>query len=137
MSKLANEPSGSQKKWATNLLNKIADNGSLLKSYPYYPCQVWRIGDQPVMVLGGELVVGYAIELKRIFGPETFVLGYSNDLMSYIPTATIIKEGGYEGASSQRGYGLSGVWSESIETLILQEMARLGVQAGLTKAEVK
>lgn len=133
LTKISKEPSGSQKNWATNLLAKVANNKSLLKSYPYYPCQVWKLGDQPIMVLGGELVIEYAIELKKIFGPDIFVLGYSNDLMSYIPSATIIKEGGYEGESSQRGYGLSGVWAENIETMILQEMERLGLQAGLTK----
>ena len=89
------------------------------------------------MILGGELVVEYAIELKKVFGLNTFVIGYSNDLMSYIPSATIIQEGGYEGESSQRGYGLPGVWSENIETLIIREMENLGVQAGLTKSGIR
>jgi neutral ceramidase len=131
LTKIANEPTGSQKKWASNLLAKIVKDESLLMSYPYYPCQVWKLGDQPIMVLGGELVIEYSIELKKIFGPNTFVLGYSNDLMSYIPSVTIIKEGGYEGASSQRGYGMPGVWAENIEATILQEMSKLGKQAGI------
>jgi len=91
-------------------------------------------GNQPIMILGGELVIEYAIKLKQIFGLNTYVIGYSNDLMSYIPSTTIIKEGGYEGASSQRGYGLPGVWSETIETLILQEMIKLTEQVGISQS---
>lgn len=60
--------------------------------------------------LGGEVVIEYAIELKRIFGQNTFVLGYSNDVMAYIPNSAILTEGGYEGASSQIVYGLPSTW---------------------------
>jgi neutral ceramidase len=135
--KISGEQKGSQKTWATHLIEKVERDPVLLNSYPYYPCQVWKLGDQPVMVLGGELVVAYSLELKKIFGPNIFVMGYSNDLMSYIPSATIIKEGGYEGATSQRGYGMPGVWSESIESTILQEMTRLGEQIMIPKAGAK
>jgi len=137
LKRIAEEPSESQKKWAANLLESIAGDKSLLKSYPWYPCQVWKVGNQPIMILGGELVVEYAIKLKQIFGLDTFVIGYSNDLMAYIPSVTIIKEGGYEGESSQWGYGLPGVWSESIESLILQELIKLAEEAGIPQSIVK
>lgn len=62
------------------------------------------------MGLGGEVVIEYSIVLKQIFGQDIFVLGYSNDVMAYIPSATILGEGGYEGATSQMVYGLPGTW---------------------------
>lgn len=101
--------SGYQNRWAVYMLDKLKQGEPLTTSYPYYPVQVWKLGDQPLISLGGEPVIDYAIALKRIFGQDTFVLGYSNDPnMAYIPTARILREGGYEGASSQMAKGLPG-----------------------------
>lgn len=93
--------SGYQKRWAVNMLEKTGRGESVITSYPC-PLQVWQIGDQLVMSLGGEVVIEYSIVLKQIFGQDIFVLGYSNDVMGYIPSATILGEGGYEGAISSR-----------------------------------
>jgi hypothetical protein len=134
LKKMAEESSGYQKRWATRVLEKMQRGESFQTSYPY-PLQVWQLGDQPIMSLGGELVIAYAIELKRIFGQDIFVLGYSNDVMAYIPSATILREGGYEGASSQMVYGLPGTWTSNIEMLILQEIIQLAGQAGVPKPE--
>jgi hypothetical protein len=128
LSAIAETSSGYKKRWADNLLARINDGQSLITSYPY-PVEVWKIGDQPVVILGGEVVVGYAVELKRVFGRDVFVLGYSNDVMAYIPTAAILREGGYEGASSQMVYGLPSPWRADIQTLILQEVLQLAKQS--------
>lgn len=128
---MAKESSGLQKLWATGLLEKINNGESLMNSYPY-PVQVLRLGDQLIFTLGGELVIEYAIELKRIFGDDIFVFGYSNDPnVAYIPSATILKEGGYEGASSQLSKGLPGIWSSNIETKILTEAIKLAEEVGI------
>ena len=128
---LAQEAPGYQQRWAVRMLDQLQRNEPFRTTYPY-PLQVWQLGDQPIMSLGGELVIAYAIELKRIFGQELFVLGYSNDVMAYIPSAVILREGGYEGATSQMVYGLPGPWAADIETTILQEMVQLAKQAGVT-----
>lgn len=125
-----------QKRWASRLLRKMESGEAILSSYPY-PIEVWKIGDQPLITLGGEVVVEYANELKRIFGHEIFVLGYSNDVMAYIPNLTILREGGYEGASSQMVYGLPNTWKVSIETLIIQQVMQLAKQVGLPTTEAK
>ena len=117
----ADGSSASQKRWAEGLLEKINRGENLMTSYPY-PVQVLKLGDQLVFSLGGELVIEYAIELKRIFGEDIFVFGYSNDPnVAYIPSATVLKEGGYEGATSQIAKGLPGPWAPDIETIILKE----------------
>jgi hypothetical protein len=130
LEKTAGEAEGYQKSWATNQLKTLRDNGSRMKSYPY-PVQVWKLGDQAIMALGGELVVEYSIGLKKIFGPELFVLGYVNDDMAYIPTEIILEEGGYEGESSQMVYGMPAKWSPGIEARIIEEMKRLALKAGV------
>lgn len=119
-----------QKRWANHLISYIDSGQTLRTSYPY-PVEAWNLGGQPIIFLGGEVVVEYAIELKRIFGQGAFVLGYSNDVMSYIPTAKILLEGGYEGASSQMVYGLPNTWKPDIEMVILQEVLRVAKQAGI------
>jgi neutral ceramidase len=116
------------KRTAKVLLQRL-DRGEILKdSYPY-PCEVWKIGEQPVMALGGELLVGYAIELKKVFGPNIFVMGYSNDIMAYIPTETVLKEGGYEGTRSAI---FTTPWNMNIQSVILGEMGRLAEKAGVS-----
>ena len=77
------------------------------------------------MSLGGEVVVEYAIGLKKMFGRDIFVMGYCNDVMGYIPSVTILNEGGYEGDSSQRVYGLPSKWSPEIESLIYGEIVKI------------
>ncbi|GAB3163596.1 neutral/alkaline non-lysosomal ceramidase N-terminal domain-containing protein [Telluribacter humicola] len=119
-----------QKRWANRMVSKLQQGETMPKTYPY-PVQVWHLGDLPLVTLGGEVVVEYAIKLKQIFGPSTFVMGYSNDVMAYIPSSTILREGGYEGESSQMVYGLPSTWESTIETMILYEAVRLARQAGV------
>jgi hypothetical protein len=107
--KMEKELKGADQRWASSQLAVLAKDGHLRTSYPY-PVEVWKLGDQPVMALGGEVTVQYAIDLKKLFGPGIFVMGYANDDMAYIPSETILKEGGYEGETSQRVYGLPAKW---------------------------
>ena len=71
------------------LLRELERDGSLSKTYPY-PVQVWELGDGVTWVaLGGEVVVDYALRLKQELGADrTWVAGYSNDVMAYIPSET-------------------------------------------------
>ncbi len=128
--KIANEEVGYQKRWAVNQLSTLKNNGSLMTSYPY-PLEVWKLGNQVIMALGGELVVEYSIGLKKLFGPDIFVMGYVNDDMAYIPSETILDEGGYEAESSQRVYGLPSKWKTGIEKKIYDEMKKLAAKIGV------
>jgi hypothetical protein len=118
------------KRWAERLAAQLAEERPLATSYPY-PLQLWNMGGQTLVSMGGELVVEYAIGLKRLFGHEIFVMGYSNDVMAYIPSVRILKEGGYEGKDSQMVYGLPSVWSEEIEALIYQATKELALTVGI------
>ncbi|RPE09553.1 hypothetical protein EGT74_21435 [Chitinophaga lutea] len=119
---------GYPKRWAARMLKKLQNGEARDKDYPY-PVEVWQLGDQPIIGLGGELVVEYSIRLKEIFGLHAFVLGYCNDVMSYIPSSRILREGGYEGMTACMVYGLPTAWSPETESLILQEVIKLAKQA--------
>lgn len=117
------------------LLATIAKEGKLSPTYPY-PVEVWRLGDGPKWVLlGGEVVVDYALRLKsepnvpslsqRKEPPtQTWVAGYTNDVMAYIPSRRVLAEGGYEGASSMIYYGLPSPWAPMLEEAIIQAVRR-------------
>jgi neutral ceramidase len=90
-------------------------------TYPY-PVAVWRLGSQLVFVgLGGEVVVDYSLRLKRELGPgTTWVAGYTNDVMAYIPSLRVLREGGAEGYGAMVYYGLPTRWAPRIEELIVR-----------------
>lgn len=62
-----------------------------------FPIQVWHFGDQVLVALGGETCVEYALRLKKEIGPgKTWVVGYANGVMCYIPSEKVLTESGYE-----------------------------------------
>jgi hypothetical protein len=105
---------------ARNLLRQIKDKGSLAGNYPY-PVQAWQLGsDLTFVALGGEVVVDYALRLKKELGrDDTWVAGYTNDVMAYIPSLRVLKEGGYEGGGAMVYYGLPTVWGPMVEETIV------------------
>lgn len=110
---------------ATLLLETLKREGALQPDYPY-PIQLWRLGDGPKWIfLGGEVVVDYALRLKLELGAaRTWVAGYCNDVMAYIPSRRVRLEGGYEGGGAMLYYGLPAPWHESVEDRIMAEVGR-------------
>ncbi|MBX3437774.1 MAG: neutral/alkaline non-lysosomal ceramidase N-terminal domain-containing protein [Planctomycetaceae bacterium] len=102
------------------LLEQWDRDGGLPETYPY-PVQVWRLGDEVTFViLGGEVVVDYSIRLKHeLDNTHTWVAGYANDVMAYIPSLRVLNEGGYEGATAMIYYGLPTSWSDRVEEQII------------------
>lgn len=115
-------------KRAERLLKELDANGKIADTYPYYPVQTWAIGEQVLLVsLGGEVVIDYLLRLKKEVSTSRtlWVMGYANDVMSYIPSARVLKEGGYEADSSQIYYGMPGKWSTTIEDTIVAKVKEL------------
>lgn len=107
------------------LLQRLELESSISATYPY-PVQTWKLGDGPVLVtLGGEVVVDYALRLKRqLKAPALWVAGYANDVMAYIPSRRVLQEGGYEGGGAMVYYGQPAPWGASVEDLIVAEVER-------------
>jgi hypothetical protein len=118
------EEDGYQRRWARRMLAKRKRDEPFRRAYPY-PIQVWRLGDQRIVALGGEVVAGYALRLKQLLGRDLMVVAYANDVMSYIPTRRVLRKGGYEGFYSQRVYGLPTRWAPSIENHIIRVTRQL------------
>ena len=100
------------------------DSGQPIVRYPY-PVQAISFGGKFTLVtLGGEVVVDYALAIKKAYpAAGVVVAGYSNDVMAYIPSQRILKEGGYEAFDSMYYYGLPASWAPNTEEKILAAVA--------------
>lgn len=107
-----------QARWAKGMIDEYQMKGAFIKSYPY-PIQYWKIGNQSLFIMGGEVLISYATQFKELYGQDIFVMAYTNDIVSYIPSAKVIEEGRYEGDTSQRVYGFPAKWSTQIEPIII------------------
>ncbi|MEQ1750488.1 MAG: hypothetical protein ABL974_13760 [Prosthecobacter sp.] len=92
-----------------------------------YPVQVWRIGPEFTFIaLTGETVVDYSLKFKAAYGwNNTWVCGYNNDLLSYVPSLRVLKEGGYEGVTGMFEYGHRAPYAETVEERITTKVSEL------------
>ncbi len=112
-----------------NLMNE----GKPLPQALKLPVAVLRLGDDLTFLLvGGEVVVDYSRRLKRSLAEEhPWTIGYAYEVPCYIPSARVLKEGGYESESSLIYYGLYGPFRPEIEDLIVGRLS--GMVQGLRK----
>jgi hypothetical protein len=117
---------GMRARHARQLLGILDRDGTIADRYPY-PVQVWQFGSGLTFIaLGGEVVVDYALRFKAEYGWEdTWVAGYSNDVMGYIPSLRVLKEGGYEGGGAMVNYGRPGPLAPEVEEVIARKVHEL------------
>jgi hypothetical protein len=77
-------------------------------------------------MLGGEVVVDYAIRLRKELAPKGafWATGYANDVMAYIPSERVLQEGGYEADSSMIYYGMPTRWAKGLENKVVDEVKK-------------
>jgi hypothetical protein len=109
---------------ARHLLEVLSSRGRLEPTYPY-PVEAWRLDGLTWIFLGGEVVVDYSLRIKRNLGSsQVWVSAYCNDVMAYIPSRRVLKEGGYEGGGAMIYYGQPSAWAERVEEVIIQAVRR-------------
>jgi hypothetical protein len=108
------------------------DEGRPVRETPY-PVQAVRLGaDLTLLALGGEPVVDYALRAKReLAGEDLIVAGYCHDVMGYIPSRRVLREGGYEAVESMIYYGQPGPFAESVEETVFAAVRRVAERVGL------
>jgi len=135
LEKLKTDKSAMTSRWATRLLADLKAGKPFIRDYPL-PLQAWQFGGQQLLLtLGGEPVVDWALKFKQEFGPGTWVAGYCNDVMTYLPSLRVLKEDvpplaqprwGYEGAHAMMVYGLPAFrWADDVEDLVSAGARRL------------
>lgn len=135
LEKFTHESKEPTQRWAKRLLAEKAAGKNFIHEYPY-PMQAWKFGGEQLLItLGGEPVVDYALKFKKEFGAKTWVAGYCNDVMTYIPSLRVLHEDvpplknprwGYEGCYAFTVYGLPAQrWAEDVEERLTQAAERL------------
>lgn len=122
-------------RWSARMLQQLDNGAKFANGYPY-PLHAWRLGREMLVIgMGAETVVDYALRFKREFGPGTWVMGYADDMIAYIPSRRVWEEGGYEGGSNLYEYGRPALrWDGGIEDRIAGKVRELVEKVG--KAEV-
>lgn len=113
-------------RWAERMLEKLAAGETFAPAYPY-PVHAWQLGREMLVIgTGGETVVDYALRFKNEFGVGTWVCGYTDDMIAYIPSRRVWEEGGYEGGSSLYEYGRPALrWAGDVEERIVSTVRYL------------
>jgi hypothetical protein len=121
--KLLNDPNQSRRRHAQRMVEALDRGQPVQTEYPHYAAHALALGDQLTLIaLSGEVVVDYAIRLQRELGGESralWVAAYANDVIGYIPSARVLKEGGYEGGEAFYGSTWPTPLAPDIEPIVI------------------
>jgi hypothetical protein len=91
---------------------------------------VWQFGKDLTLVgLPGEVVVDYARLIEDTVGPlKLWLSAYCNDVMGYVPSARVLREGGYETRGLYEG-GI-GYFAPEVQDALVNQVRELAAAAG-------
>jgi hypothetical protein len=122
--KRLNDPNQGRRKHAQRMVEAIDHGRPIQSAYPHYSVHAIALGDQLTLVaLSGEVVVDYAIRLQKELGGEgrtLWVAAYANDVLGYIPSVRVLKEGGYEAGEAFYGSPWPTPLAEDIESIVVK-----------------
>jgi len=109
-----------------------AYNRGFTPDHLVYPVQAARFGaDLCLLALSGETVVDYSLKAKKLYaGENLYVAGYSSEVMCYIPSLRLLKEGGYEPDESMIYYGFPGPFANGVEDSVTKAIRRVMKKVG-------
>ncbi len=90
-----------------------------------FPLQALRIGSLKILAIPFEAMAETGIALRNALGPDTFVLGFSNGIVSYLPTPEISSEGGMEAKLGYKAYLVPSEVPGTWEPVIRESLASL------------
>lgn len=126
---MADDRNAIRSRWAQRMIGILDRGGEFEAAYPY-PLHAWRLGEELLIIgMGAETVVDYALRFKGEYGEGTWVFGYVDDMIAYIPSRRVWEEGGYEGGSNLYEYGRPALrWAGDIEQRIADAVQALVTQ---------
>jgi hypothetical protein len=108
------------------LIKRIDSQGALETAYAC-PVHVIKFGgDLSFIAIGGEVVVDYALRIRKGFGAErVWVAGYCDEVSAYIPSERVLAEGGYEAGGAMKYFGWHGPFKPGIEDRVVEFVGEL------------
>lgn len=104
------------------------DRGELTPGLPFIIKCIRLAEDLRIICLEDEIVNGYGKKIRERLAGDTITLGYTGRICSYIPTARMLREGGYE-SETFLSAGMTGPFREELEDLIIDTACRLAEKA--------
>ena len=119
---------------AQMMLDVIAREGHTVMAEAA-PVHVLRVGPLPLVALSGEVVVDYALAIKKKYGDGTWVAACTDSVFGYVPSVRVLREGGYEGGDAMLYFGRPGPFADTVESTVLSGVdALMASTAGRTTA---
>ena len=119
-----NDPNAGRKRHAQSMVDAISQGKPIRTEYPTYGMHALKLGGQLTMLaLSGEVVVDYAIRLQHELGNNgqmLWVSAYADDVVGYIPSLRVLKEGGYEALDSFYGSTWPAPFAEDVESIVVK-----------------
>jgi len=116
--------------WVAQQMLARLQRGEKLPSDYTCPVSVWQFGDDLTLVsLSGEVVVDYVRMIEDAMGPNRlWISAYNHDVFGYLPSARVLREGGYE----TRGliHGGIGLFAPDAEKVLVAKVRELAQAAG-------
>ena len=127
---------GFEHQLAKAMLAKLDTQGSIPAEISY-PMSVWKFGNELAIVfLAGEVVVDYAVRLKReLDWSRLWINAWVNDMPGYIPSRRVLEEGGYEADFSQVYYEQPGRYDPDVEDKLVQAIRELVGEPFMARAD--
>jgi len=122
--------SGGWRKWMAGKMLEHLHSGEREPTHYAAPFAVWQFGDDLTLAaMSGEVVVDYVHLLEKEIGPlNLWVAAYCNDVYGYLPSARILREGGYETRGLYRG-GI-GQFAPEAETVVAEALKAMAKEVG-------
>ncbi len=121
--KLLDDPNQGRRRHAQRMVDALKKGQPIRTAYPHYAAHAFALGSQLTLIaLSGEVVVDYAIRLQKELGSEgrtLWVAAYANDVIGYIPSERVLKEGGYEGGEAFYGSSWPAPLATDIESIVV------------------
>ena len=122
--------SGGWRKWMAGKMLEHRHSGGKAATHYAAPFAVWQFGDDLTLVaMSGEVVVDYVYRLEKHIGPlNLWVAAYCNDVYGYLPSARVLREGGYETRGLYRG-GI-GQFEPEAEEVVAEALKAMANEVG-------
>ena len=128
-----------RRRHAQRMIDEIDHGRPIRTEYPHYAAQAFAIGDKlTLLALSGEVVVDYAIRLRGELagdGRPLWVAAYANDVIGYIPSVRVLKEGGYEAGEAFYGSVWPAPLADDIEATVVRPATRWWIGCGRNSAD--
>ena len=111
-------------------IEKRRERGEPIPATYAAPFSTWQFGEDLTLVgMSGEVVVDYVYRLEKELGAtDLWISAYCHDVYGYLPSARVLREGGYETRGLYAG-GI-GFFAPEVEEVVAEAIRRLAKESG-------